>query len=92
MNEFFEFDRIKLYIKHKVYPIDMYASLDDNGNDVIVVELPKIKKDKFNEDECTALQILLLYGAYILLHQECYIPQRYTILCILLDMDKDFPG
>ena len=34
-------------------------------------KIPKIKIDKFNEDECTALQILLLYGAYILLNQSC---------------------
>lgn len=26
----------KLYIKNKVYPIDMYASIDKNNNDVIV--------------------------------------------------------
>lgn len=28
--------QVKLYIKHEVYPIDMYTSLDDNGHDVIV--------------------------------------------------------
>ena len=26
----------KLYIKHNVYPIDIYSSFDNNGNDVIV--------------------------------------------------------
>ena len=28
--------QIRLYIKNEVYPIDMYASFDDKGNDVIV--------------------------------------------------------
>jgi cytochrome b involved in lipid metabolism len=28
--------QVRLYIKNKVYPIDMYASIDDRGNDVIV--------------------------------------------------------
>ena len=28
--------QIRLYIKNKVYPIDMYASIDDKGNDVTV--------------------------------------------------------
>ncbi len=26
----------KLYIKNKVYPIDLYTSLDNQGNDIIV--------------------------------------------------------
>lgn len=25
-----------LYVKHKVYPIDMYSSIDDKGNDITV--------------------------------------------------------
>ena len=25
-----------LYIKHKVYPIDMYSSIDDKGMDIVV--------------------------------------------------------
>ena len=28
--------QIRLYIKNNVYPIDMYASYDDKGNDVTV--------------------------------------------------------
>lgn len=28
--------QVKLYIKNKTYPIDMYPSLDDYGNDIIV--------------------------------------------------------
>ena len=28
--------QIRLYIKNNVYPIDMYASFDDKGNDVTV--------------------------------------------------------
>ena len=28
--------QVRLYIKNKVYPIDMYASFDDKGNDVVV--------------------------------------------------------
>jgi hypothetical protein len=27
---------VRLYIKNKVYPIDMYPSFDDKGNDVVV--------------------------------------------------------
>lgn len=26
----------KLYVKHKVYPIDMYCSYDTEGNDIVV--------------------------------------------------------
>lgn len=28
--------QMKLYVKNKAYPIDMYPSLDNNGNDIIV--------------------------------------------------------
>lgn len=28
--------QMKLYVKNKVFPIDMYASIDENGNDIIV--------------------------------------------------------
>lgn len=28
--------QMKLYVKNKVYPIDMYSSLDNDGNDIIV--------------------------------------------------------
>ena len=26
----------RLYIKHKVYPIDMYSSIDESGKDIVV--------------------------------------------------------
>jgi hypothetical protein len=28
--------QMKLYVKNKVYPIDMYSSLDNDGNDIVV--------------------------------------------------------
>ena len=28
--------QVRLYIKNNVYPIDMYSSYDDKGNDVVV--------------------------------------------------------
>ena len=28
--------QVRLYIKNNVYPIDMYSSFDDKGNDVVV--------------------------------------------------------
>jgi len=40
----------RLYIKHRVYPIDMYTSIDDNGNDVIVyVFLREETKDLYQK-------------------------------------------
>lgn len=27
----------KLYIKNGIYPIDMYTSIDENGNDILVM-------------------------------------------------------
>lgn len=39
----------KLYIKHKVYPIDIYHSIDGRGEDVIVcVFLREETKDLYN--------------------------------------------
>ena len=26
----------KLYVKHHIFPIDLYASIDGNGNDILV--------------------------------------------------------
>lgn len=28
--------QFQLYIKHRKFPIDMYPSVDDNGNDIVV--------------------------------------------------------
>jgi hypothetical protein len=42
--------QVKLYIKHKVYPIDMYSSIDGNSNDVVVyVFLREETKDLYQK-------------------------------------------
>ena len=39
----------KLYIKNRVFPIDLYSSIDESGNDIIVyIFLKEETKDLYN--------------------------------------------